>query len=232
MNFRMLCISTASLFLFITGSIKSQDMTIIYVGDPMCSWCYGFGDQITKLLAKYPESGFELVMGGLRKDGDEHISTLKDFLKDHWMEISRKTGVKFNFGILDKDIYYNTEPACRAITTFRTYNKKDLLSYFKDVQEAFYYHNHNPFQTENYADLASKYGVDKKAFENRMTSDLGYKLVMDDFNRAMKMRANSFPTVFMEYNNMTYLIAKGYESADNMAMKIEELLMKLRKNKN
>lgn len=214
------------------NNVQSQDTKIIYVGDPMCSWCYGFSDQMGLLLDKYPNADFELVMGGLRKDGDEHISTLKEFLKEHWMEISRMTGVKFNYNILDEDIYYNTEPACRAVTTFRTYNKKDLLNYFRDIQEAFYYHNINPFLTENYAKLASKYGVDKQAFENRMTSDLGFKLVQDDFDRSASMKTNAFPTVFLEYKGMIYLVTRGYDNAENMSTKIEDLLKRLNKSGN
>lgn len=214
------------------NNVQSQDMKIIYVGDPMCSWCYGFGDQMSLLLGKYPNADFELVMGGLRKDGDEHISTLKEFLKEHWMDVSRTTGVKFNYNILNEDIYYNTEPACRAVTTFRTYNKKDLLNYFRDIQEAFYLNNINPFLTENYAELASKYGVDKKAFEDRMTSDLGFRLVLDDFNRATSLKVSTFPTVFLEYQGMIYLITRGYDNAESMARKIEDLLKKLNRNRN
>lgn len=214
------------------NNVQSQDMNIIYVGDPMCSWCYGFGEQMSLLLEKYPNADFELVMGGLRKDGDEHISTLKEFLKEHWKEVSRTTGVKFNYDILDEDIYYNTEPACRAVTTFRTYNKKDLLNYFRDIQVAFFYQNINPFLTENYAELASKYGVDKKAFANRMTSDLGFRLVQDDFNRSAILKANAFPSVFLEYKGMIYLITRGYDNAENMSTKIEDLLKKLNRGEN
>ncbi|MFQ5523922.1 MAG: DsbA family protein, partial [Acidimicrobiia bacterium] len=36
---------------------------LIYVGDPMCSWCWGFAPEIEDLADEYP---VEVVVGGLR----------------------------------------------------------------------------------------------------------------------------------------------------------------------
>ena len=36
---------------------------LIYVGDPMCSWCWGFAPEIESLADDYP---IEVVVGGLR----------------------------------------------------------------------------------------------------------------------------------------------------------------------
>ena len=44
-------------------------MNLIYIADPMCSWCYGFGKTIAELLAEPGEAAplqLALVMGGLR----------------------------------------------------------------------------------------------------------------------------------------------------------------------
>ena len=44
-------------------------MNLIYVADPMCSWCYGFGKTLSDLQGT-PAAGEQfaltLVMGGLR----------------------------------------------------------------------------------------------------------------------------------------------------------------------
>src|SRR5881392_585632 len=44
-------------------------MNLIYIADPMCSWCYGFGKSMDALLAQPGEFAplqLALVMGGLR----------------------------------------------------------------------------------------------------------------------------------------------------------------------
>jgi hypothetical protein len=41
-------------------------MHLIYIGDPLCSWCYGFGTQLSKLLQALPQIHLKIVVGGLR----------------------------------------------------------------------------------------------------------------------------------------------------------------------
>lgn len=41
-------------------------MKLIYVGDPMCSWCYGFGKELSALVAHVPDLNLEIVVGGSR----------------------------------------------------------------------------------------------------------------------------------------------------------------------
>jgi putative protein-disulfide isomerase len=41
-------------------------MRLLYFADPLCSWCYGFGPELARLLAAHADATLELVMGGLR----------------------------------------------------------------------------------------------------------------------------------------------------------------------
>lgn len=45
--------------------------SLVYVGDPMCSWCYGFGQELSKALAQRLEMRLDIVTGGLRAGGTE-----------------------------------------------------------------------------------------------------------------------------------------------------------------
>lgn len=61
-----------------------SDVVIRYVGDPMCSWCWGISP-VVKKLAEYCEQhglSFVMTMGGLRAGGgDAWNSAFKDFLR-------------------------------------------------------------------------------------------------------------------------------------------------------
>ena len=41
-------------------------MKLLYVGDPMCSWCYGFGKEMTALMTLHPGLELEIIVGGVR----------------------------------------------------------------------------------------------------------------------------------------------------------------------
>ena len=61
---------------------------IIYIGDPMCSWCYGFGPELAGFLKAIPEPKLDIVMGGLRAGGDQVVTAeFRGFLLDHWAQL-------------------------------------------------------------------------------------------------------------------------------------------------
>ena len=45
-----------------------HDMALIYIGDPMCSWCWGSSDVVKEARASALEKGiqFSAIVGGLR----------------------------------------------------------------------------------------------------------------------------------------------------------------------
>jgi len=58
-------------------SLAQEQPTIIYIGDPMCSWCYGFAPELSKTIDHFDnKANLRLVMGGLRPYNDEHIDTI------------------------------------------------------------------------------------------------------------------------------------------------------------
>ena len=71
-----------------TNNKDSRD-AIIYIADPMCSWCYGFREELTRLKNQYADQmDFQLIMDGLRPGGgDAWDQKMKDFLRHHWEQV-------------------------------------------------------------------------------------------------------------------------------------------------
>jgi len=92
-------------------------MKLVYVGDPMCSWCYGFGKELAQLLARHPGLEFEIVLGGLRAGGTEVLDdAAKQFRLQHWARVEAASGLPFNREAFAarQGFVYDTEPVCRA----------------------------------------------------------------------------------------------------------------------
>ena len=64
------------------------DLELIYVGDPRCSWCYGFGPVVENLDARF-SFPTRLIIGGLRPGpaADVLDDRMRRFLRHHWEEI-------------------------------------------------------------------------------------------------------------------------------------------------
>lgn len=198
---------------------------LIYVGDPMCSWCWGFAPEIESLAEEYP---VEVVVGGLRPGPmaqplSEHMASV---LRHHWEEIAERTGQPFDFEFLerDDDWVYDTEPAAIAVAQMRSMLPKRALDYFTDVQLAFYGRGEDVTDFTVLAKLATGYEIDRPAFETALSTDEAQKRAWEDFSRARNWGINGFPTLIGELSgDRLALLARGWTPADQIRDRIASL---------
>ena len=204
-------------FALLTGKAQSQKDTLIYIGDPMCSWCYGFTPELDKIRDSFPDVAFEMVMGGLRAGGTEKMIELKDFLRHHWQEVQRATGRRFNFGILSKnEVTYDTEPACRAVIIAGRMKPESKYEYFKAVQESFYIHNNLPNDKDTYISIAERLGLDPAVFHKKFDHKQSQMDAFSEFDLAASMGITSFPALIAKINGKLYLATNGYQEASRI----------------
>ena len=213
------------LLLGMSESIFSQDNSIIYFGDPMCSWCYGFGNEVSEIKNAFPDMEFEMVMGGLRPYGTQTMGELKDFLKKHWEEIAHQTGQPFSFDILsDPSFIYDTEPACRAVVVARNIKPEVELAFFKSVQKLFYSENKDPKLESSYVELLKQYDIDPIAFGEKWNSTEFKEMTKADFMRSQEMGIRGFPSMVLKVGSKYELISNGYQKSSAIIAKIQSQL--------
>lgn len=125
--------------------LELEQPTLFYIGDPMCSWCYGMSDILKDTQEYCAKNGikFQTIVAGLRASGQVlWDKRFKGFLKEEWTNISNRTGKKFSFEILDLlNFDYDTTPACKAVLISKILsfnNSKIVLEFFSKIQEKFY----------------------------------------------------------------------------------------------
>ncbi len=199
---------------------------LIYVGDPMCSWCYGISPELDKVASHYKgKLEIEIVMGGLRPYNTETMFDLKDFLADHWQEVNHRSGQPFSYGILENQkITYDTEPPSRAVVTVRQLTPHKTLAFFTAIQKDFYFKNKNMHLVESYYSSLDELGIDRDKFYTLFMSDEMKTLVKKDFERANSLKVHSFPTLLLVKNDRTYFVANGYSTVDKMIERIDKYL--------
>ena len=96
---------------------------LLYIMDPMCSWCWGFAPVAEALVEQAQAAGVELhlVVGGLRTGSGAALDpSTRRYILEHWQAVTDATGQTFTHeGALPDGFVYDTEPACRAIVTAR-----------------------------------------------------------------------------------------------------------------
>ena len=219
-----------SLLSIITMSnLQSQDrVKLIYVGDPMCSWCYGIAPEWQKITTEYKDKlDIEYVMGGLRPYYEKPISEMKDFLSEHWEHVHQASDQPFNYDILDRsDLNYDTEPPSRAVVVMQHLNPAAVGSFFVETQSLFYFYNKDMNQSSSYHSLLSKYNVDAEEFDKLFNSDDIKKATKAEFDKAKSLGVTSFPTVLLMVGEEQYIVTQGYSTSDKMTKVITNILSK------
>jgi len=208
-------------------SLDTEKPKLIYVGDPMCSWCYGISEELSQVVEHYEDRvELEVVMGGLRAGGGEEWNTsFKDFLRHHWEDVGMKSGQPFKFDLLEREQFdYDTEPACRAVVTVEEISPEKMLPFFKAVQKGFYVENRDPKEVEFYQSICKTLGIDYGVFTSKFESAQMMENTVKHFQRSAQLGARSFPTLLLEYKGQRHNIAMGYSTYEKMKRRIDAII--------
>ncbi|MGE5337059.1 MAG: DsbA family protein [Gemmatimonadota bacterium] len=189
---------------------------LIYVADPMCSWCYGFAPELQALLDSFPDQTLRLVLGGLRAYSAQPMdAALRASLAHHWRDVERVSGQPFDRSLLARtDFVYDTEPACRAVVTVRSTDASRAWPMFHAIQRAFYAQGRDVTRADVLAAIhAELTGGSSAEFEQQMGSAAMREATRTDFALAREWEVQGFPTLFAERDGHYALLAPGYTKA-------------------
>ena len=204
-------------------------MNLIYVADPMCSWCYGFAKPLDALLAQPGTAAplqLALVMGGLRPfTADTMAPERVNELVGHWHHVAEASGQPFaqapHTAMHAQGFVYDTEPASRATISVRTHWPKLVWRYLKAVQHAFYAEGKNVTQPEVLADVADALGIPRADFARVFASQEMRDATLADFAQAQSWGIRGFPALIAEHGDHLHLVGQGYMPIDALRERLE-----------
>jgi len=213
---------------------KLKNTTLYYVGDPMCSWCWGLSPAL-KQLEQYcneHDIAFSIVVGGLRAGGgDLWNSEFKNFLREEWAHIGKTTGQQFTFKLLDEEYFnYDTEPACRAFVVGRelierhNISPQNKLVLFSMIQKKFYTEGLDPKEVNFYQSICAELKIPYSDFKEEFNKKENFQKTKDEFLKARSLKIRGFPSLVLLKDNESKLISTGYITKNKAIEKMEELL--------
>ena len=193
---------------------------LLYVMDPMCSWCWGFAPVLQNLAIQAAAKGVptELVLGGLRRDRVAIDAATRGRYLGHWQQVNADTGQFFNFSdALPEGMLYDTEAACRAVVTVRSLSPKKALPMALSIQQAFYQQGLDVTRPCNLVRLAEEQGVARKTFAQAFDSSALQQATQADFNWAQGLGIAGFPTLLAENGRGLALLTNGYQPLESLS---------------
>ncbi len=199
--------------------MTTPDLAFRYIGDPMCSWCWGFAPVLEQLRDTFALP-VEVAVGGLRPGpaAEELDDRMRDFLAHHWEQVEATSSQPFDHAGLHKPEgwKYDTEPGCVAVVTMRALAPADTLRFMARLKRAFYAENVDITDTTVYPALLEGFGVDPADFMARFRSDDMKKVAWQDFAAARKLGVNGFPTLLLREGETFTLATAGYMPAERL----------------
>lgn len=202
------------------------DLELIYVGDPMCSWCYGFGPEIERLDERF-DFPTRLIIGGLRPGPAAEVlgDRLRSFLRHHWEEIGERTGQPFDLSGLDRDDWtYDTLLPDTAAVAMRELNPDTALRFFARLQRAFYAEAIDITDPGMYPQLLDAFDVDPDDFVSSLSSDEMLQATYTDFGEARGLGAAGFPSLYLRADDDVYLASRGFAPAEMLEPALTEFI--------
>ena len=197
---------------------------LLYVVDPMCSWCWGFTGVRREVSVAFPDLEWQLVMGGLAPDSDEPMDEeTRGYVQDTWRAVSQQTGAEFNHDFWTECApRRSTYPSCRAVIVAGESGKAEEM--LAAIQRAYYQEARNPSDTETLTTLAADIGLDPAAFEAALHSPETQTKLERDFALRSAVGAYSFPSVGLLDGEEAQLIATGWCAASVLTAALREAL--------
>ncbi len=201
---------------------------LIYVHDPMCSWCWGFRPNFENLCKQLPAGlSVNRLLGGLAPDNDQPMpAELQSKLQDTWRRIqTRIPGTRFNFDFWrDCHPRRSTWPACRAVIVARQSDPSLESPMIEAIQRAYYLEARNPSDTDTLAALASQLGLDAVDFAIRLDAAETHDILEQEITQARRMGADSFPSLRLQIDQSFWPVPVDYTEVRPMLETIQSLL--------
>lgn len=192
---------------------------LIYVMDPMCSWCWGFAPVAAALITQAQQAGVptHLVPGGLRTGGSALDTSTRKYILEHWQAVADATGQPFLFeGAMPDGFVYDTEPACRALVTARELEAERVWPLLASIQQAFYQQGVDVTTAPQLVELAEQAGFDRAVFAEAFARADTRSATAADFTWAQDLGIAGFPTLLAERNGQLALLTNGYQPLERL----------------
>lgn len=214
---------------------SSAGTRLIFVGDPMCSWCYGFGKELSLLSERYPDLPVDILVGGVQAGATEPMSEeMKRFRLSHWHRVEKASGLPFNREAFMElqGFVYDTEPACRAIVALRhVAPRASQLAVFRAIQHAFYAEGRDTSDGVVLADIVSAalliqgFPVDADEFLAAWQDVDVIAATAAEFQAVRRWGIQSFPTLLLDRGGQVSVLAPGYMSVNEMDVRLSSVLV-------
>lgn len=210
---------------------ERQKTTLLYVMDPHCGWCFGFGTVIEKLYERYRTDArvrFDVLPGGLFVPKIATSKAFADGKRPICERISQLAGVTFSESyfadVIGQGGYLDSEVPCRVLNTANHLRPDRLILFMEALLAQEFIHGRNISDYATAEPVIEKFGFALREFRTVFGSELMAEITRANFGRAAAV-ADGYPVLFAatESGDLKNL-AKGFAPLGRLTKRVDELV--------
>jgi putative protein-disulfide isomerase len=182
---------------------------LLYVADPMCSWCWGFAPVLSELEPRLrPGVELHLVMGGLAPDDDRPMDpATARYVQNAWRAVEARTGARFEHAFWERCTpRRSTWPACRAVLAAGDRGTE----MYGALQRAYYLEARDPSDRATLIAVAGELGFDESAFAERIDADETWAALSRDFELRDRSGVTGYPSLVLQRGDEFVPLTRGW----------------------
>lgn len=198
--------------------------TLIYVMDPMCSWCWAFAPQLAAVRRHFDDLALQYVLGGLAPDTGAPMPTqLQQQIQATWRHIEARTGTPFNH-----DFWRLNQPrratwsACRAVISAGRIETGADERMVAAIQRAYYLEARNPSDADVLVTLAQETGLDPERFRKMLQDPDTERQLQRHLALKDKLGVQGFPALLLQHGDELLALSAGYTTAPGLIPRIQK----------
>ena len=198
--------------------------SLIYVMDPMCSWCWAFSETLEHWMQLHPDLNVLWVMGGLAPDSEEPMPhPMRDAIASTWKRIEVQTGARFNhdFWALNTP-RRSTYPSCRAVISAGELHPEGRQLMTRAIQHAYYLEAKNPSDTTTLLECAESIGLDGRQFSELLSSEPIEVKLNSELDFCKSLGVQGFPALLLVEGEEIKPLALGYSTLDKIEKRFNQ----------
>jgi len=208
------------------NSPMKTDITLYYVHDPMCSWCWGFRPVWTRVVSQLKkEISLIYVLGGLAPDTTKLMPPeLQARIRNTWRRIQEEIpGSVFNFDFWETcSPRRSTYPSCRAVIAARNQIDDADTRMLLAIQQAYYLQAKNPSDFDVLISLAKTLGLNTDVFSADLNSSETKNQLHREFQLRDRLGVSSFPSIVLTIDDALYPVHIDYTDPDTILQQIND----------
>lgn len=201
-------------------------MKLLYIMDPMCSWCWAFSPTLQSIRQSFPDLPVEYILGGLAPDTETPMpQNQQHTIHAIWKQIEERTGTQFNY-----DFWTQCTPkrstwrSCRAVITAGQLlpNGAELMT--NAIQHAYYLNAQNPSDAETLISLAESLGINTAEFAALLDTTTTQEKLQEHMATSRQLDVSGFPALRLVNADKIVRISDGYSGPDTIIECLKKLI--------